>query len=61
MSKAIRREIPAGRDPLGLAASVLYLSSINNTERITQADLAKAAGVTEVTQKRSKGFTERAD
>jgi transcription initiation factor TFIIB len=49
MSKAIRREIPAGRDPMGLAASVLYLSSLSNDEKITQADLAKAAGVTEVT------------
>ena len=49
MSKAIRREIPAGRDPMGLAASVLYLSSLSNDEKITQAHLAKAAGVTEVT------------
>ena len=49
MSKAIRREIAAGRDPMGLAASVLYLSSLSNDEKITQADLAKAAGVTEVT------------
>ena len=49
MSKAIRREIPAGRNPMGLAASVLYLSSLSNDEKITQADLAKAAGVTEVT------------
>jgi transcription initiation factor TFIIB len=49
MIKAIRREIPAGRDPMGLAASVLYLSSLSNDEKITQADLANAAGVTEVT------------
>ena len=49
MSKAIRREIPAGRDPMGLAASVLYLSSLSNDEKITQAHLAKAPGVTEVT------------
>ena len=49
MSKAIRREIPAGRDPMGLAASVLYLSSLSSDEKITQAHLAKAAGVTEVT------------
>ncbi|HEY6667996.1 MAG TPA: HTH domain-containing protein, partial [Candidatus Nitrosopolaris sp.] len=29
--------------------SVLYLSSLSNDEKITQADIAKAAGVTEVT------------
>ena len=37
------------RKAMGLAASVLYLSSLSNDEKITQADLAKAAGVTEVT------------
>jgi transcription initiation factor TFIIB len=37
---------------MGLAASVLYLSSMNNrdsNEYRTQSDLAAAAGVTEVT------------
>jgi transcription initiation factor TFIIB len=34
---------------MGLAASVLYLSSIENGETITQSNIAEAAGVTEVT------------
>ncbi len=49
MSNVTKREISAGKDPMGIAASVLYLSSLSNDEKITQADIAKAAGVTEVT------------
>jgi transcription initiation factor TFIIB len=44
-----KREISAGKDPMGLAASVLYLASLKNGESITQTDIADAAGVTEVT------------
>ena len=49
MNKVTREEISAGKDPMGLAASVLYLSSIENGETITQSNIAEAAGVTEVT------------
>ncbi|PWU78755.1 MAG: transcription initiation factor IIB [Candidatus Nitrosopolaris wilkensis] len=49
MSSVTREEISAGKDPMGLAASVLYLSSIKNGETITQSNIAEAAGVTEVT------------
>jgi transcription initiation factor TFIIB len=34
---------------MGLAATVLYLSSLKNSEHVTQKDIAAAAGVTEVT------------
>jgi transcription initiation factor TFIIB len=34
---------------MGLAAAVLYLASLNTGENITQANIADAAGVTEVT------------
>ena len=37
------------RMPMGLAGSILYLSSKNSGENITQIDIAEAAGVTEVT------------
>jgi|SRR5215212_4365299 transcription initiation factor TFIIB len=43
------RGITAGKDPMGLAASVLYLSSFDVGERVTQSQIADAAGVTEVT------------
>ena len=49
MSNVTRDEISAGKDPMGLAPSVLYLSSIKNGETITQSNIAEAAGVTEVT------------
>jgi len=49
MSSVMKEGISAGKDPMGLAASVLYLSSIKNKDTITQSDIAQAAGVTEVT------------
>jgi transcription initiation factor TFIIB len=52
MHSITKREISAGKDPMGLAASVLYLASLDNDdekENITQTDIARAASVTEVT------------
>jgi transcription initiation factor TFIIB len=39
----------AGKDPMGLAGSVLYLICIKNKENLSQKQLADASGVTEVT------------
>ena len=39
----------AGKDPMGLAASALYLSCVKNREEMTQRDIAEAANVTDVT------------
>jgi len=49
MSDLTKKEISAGKGPMGLAASVLYLSCLSNNEHATQRDIAEAAGVTEVT------------
>ena len=49
MNDLINKEISAGKDPMGLAATVLYLSCLTNGEATTQRDIAEAAGVTEVT------------
>ena len=47
----------AGKSPMGLAATALYLACIQTTIPITQRDLADAAGVTEVTiRNRYKGL-----
>jgi transcription initiation factor TFIIB len=50
----------AGKDPMGLAASALYLASTMAGEEnhtVTQKDIAEAAGVTEVTiRNRIKGL-----
>jgi len=39
----------AGKDPMGLAGSTLYLMCLKNNESISQKALAEVAGVTEVT------------
>ena len=49
MNDLIKKEISAGKDPMGLAATVLYLSCLTVGEATTQREIAEAAGVTEVT------------
>jgi transcription initiation factor TFIIB len=49
MEEVVDREINAGKEPIGLAATVLYASSIKTEEKISQKDIAAASGVTEVT------------
>jgi len=45
----------AGKNPMSLAATILYLSCLKTGENKTQFEMAKAAGVTEVTiRNRSK-------
>lgn len=39
----------AGKDPMGLAGAILYLSCIHSNEQRTQLAFASASGVTEVT------------
>ena len=40
---------PAGKNPMALAATILYLSCLKTGENKTQVDIAEAAGITEVT------------
>ena len=49
MKDVAKKEISAGKDPMGLAATVLYLSCLKTGEEITQTQIAQASGVTEVT------------
>jgi transcription initiation factor TFIIB len=49
MYEVTKRELSAGKDPMGLAASVLYLASHMTRDYTTQIDIAEAAAVTEVT------------
>jgi transcription initiation factor TFIIB len=42
-------QVPAGKRPMSLAATILYLCCLRNDEAVTQKELAEAAGVTEVT------------
>lgn len=50
MKDLVNTQIPAGKRPMSLAATILYLSCLRNDDAaVTQKDLAEAAGVTEVT------------
>jgi transcription initiation factor TFIIB len=49
MEKVTENEISAGKDPMGLAATVLYISCIKTGENISQKEISYVAGVTEVT------------
>jgi transcription initiation factor TFIIB len=44
-----RLEVPAGKDPMGIAATVLYIACLGSGEKKTQTDIAQAAGITEMT------------
>ena len=43
MNNITKREISAGKNPMGLAATVLYVSCLNTGVNIRQADIAHAA------------------
>src|SRR5215472_8150973 len=49
MHHLIKKEISAGKDPMGFAGIVLYIACSIPDEKRTQADIAQAAGITEVT------------
>lgn len=55
MQDIIKNEVSAGKNPVSLAAAVLYLACLISNENRTQKDIANAAGITEVTiRNRSK-------
>jgi transcription initiation factor TFIIB len=49
MNNLSKREISAGKHPMAVAATVLYVSCLKTGVNIRQADIADAAGITEVT------------
>jgi transcription initiation factor TFIIB len=49
MKKVLEQEFSAGKDPMGFAGAVLYVSLQMEGKTIRQIDIAEAAGVTEVT------------
>jgi len=54
IKEAKKKYATTGKDPSGLAAAILYLSARMLKEKVTQARLAKAANVTEVTVRNRK-------
>jgi len=49
LKQAEEERILSGKEPMGLAASALYLASLVTGDKITQRTMAEASGVTEVT------------
>ena len=47
MTDVVKNGIAAGKDPLGLAATLLYASCMKTGEQKTQFELAKAAQITD--------------
>ena len=57
LQEAQKNHESSGKDPMGLAATALYMACMENRISITQRDLADASGVTEVTiRNRYKGL-----
>jgi transcription initiation factor TFIIB len=62
MNEAIKKEIPAGKHPASLAATVLYVACKKTGEHISQDNLADVAGITGVTiRTRLKELARRLD
>ena len=62
MEQAQKNNLVVGKDPISMAASILYLVNLAERKPRTQADIAKAAGVTEVTvRNRSKELRKKLD
>ena len=49
VKEAQRRELSAGKDPMGFAAGALYIACTMHGEDKTQRDIAKSANVTDMT------------
>jgi transcription initiation factor TFIIB len=49
MDEVTKKQISAGKNPMGFAATILYISCLKTGENKTQTDIAAAAGVTDVT------------
>jgi transcription initiation factor TFIIB len=59
---AQKKNLIVGKDPMSIAASIIYLVNLSESKPTTQAEIAKAAGVTEVTvRNRSKELREKLD
>jgi transcription initiation factor TFIIB len=55
----VKSGLAAGRDPMGLAATVLYLACTSSGESKSQAVIASAAGVSEVTLRKNQRMIAR--
>ena len=49
MNEITKREIPAGKKPMSVAAAVLYMSCEISGEHKSQSEIANAAGISSIT------------
>jgi transcription initiation factor TFIIB len=49
MNEVATKGISAGKDPMGMAASIVYISCLKTGEDRTQTQIADVSGVTDVT------------
>ena len=62
MEQAQKKHVIVGKDPISMAASIIYLLNLSERKPKTQAEIAKAAGVTEVTvRNRAKELRKKLD
>jgi transcription initiation factor TFIIB len=62
MEQAQKKHVIVGKDPISMAASIIYLVNLSERKPKTQAEIAKAAGVTEVTvRNRAKELRKKLD
>ncbi len=54
VSNVMKKGLAVGRNPMGLAASVLYIACVSSGEPKSQASIANAAGVSEVTLRKNQ-------
>lgn len=60
MEQAQKKNILVGKDPMSMATTILYLANVAEGHHKTQSEIAKAAGITEVTVRaRSKELREK--
>jgi transcription initiation factor TFIIB len=60
MEQGQKKNILAGKDPVSMATSILYIVNVAEGHHKTQSEIAKAAGITEVTvRNRSKELRQK--
>jgi transcription initiation factor TFIIB len=60
MGQAQKKNVHVGKDPMSMATSILYLVNVAEGRNKTQSEIAKAAGITEVTvRNRSKELRQK--
>ena len=62
MEQTQKKNLAVGKDPISIAASILYIVNLSERKPKTQAEIATAAGITEVTvRNRSRELRKKLD